>query len=159
MFNDPKLDPRLIPDDPVEGEGLRVMLLVSTWAPYEVDGHKTYVMKVNKQKLMQYYYSEHGAKNGYITLCSGVMRGSQKIFFCYNTSQEELDKYATYQTFDFVMENVKEAFLTDMITMPLVFIFGVLVSCFMKCSYTFKHKTYLGSTKQRALIDLYVINV
>ena len=132
MFNDPMLDPRLIPDDPVEREALRVILLVSTWAPFELDGHKTYIMKVNHQKLMEYYYGEHGAKSGYITLCGGVMLGPQKVFICYNTSQEGLDKYAKYQTFDFVMENIKEAFLTDVIIMPLVFIFGVFGKMFQK---------------------------
>ena len=95
---------------------------------------------------MEYYYREHGAKNGYITLCIGVMLGSQKIFICYNTSQEALDKYATYQTFDFVMANVKEAFLTDMIILPLVLIFGVFGTMFHKLFFTFFGETLNSTT-------------
>ena len=140
VFNDPMLDPRLIPDDPEQREGLRVTLLVSTWAPYDLDGNIAYIIKVNKQKLKEYYYREHRAKDGYITLCTGVMCGSHKIFICYNTSQEKIDKYATYQTFDFVMENLKEAFLTDMIIMPLVFIFGVFGKMFQNFSHTYLHR-------------------
>ena len=67
---------------------------------------------------MQYYYSEYGARNGYITVCIGyMMPGDTKEFICYNVTQQELDKYDTYQTFDFIMENVKETFLIDMVVL------------------------------------------
>ena len=60
VFNDPRVHPRLIPDDPVEREGLRVVLLVSTWITDNVGGYKTYALKMNHDKLMRYYYTEHG---------------------------------------------------------------------------------------------------
>ena len=141
VFNDPMLDPRLIPDDPVEREGLRVALLVSTWRPLDLGEFKINIMKINHEKLMQYYYSEYGAQNGYITLCAGyLMPGDTKDLFCYNVTQKELDKYATYQTFDFIMENVKEAFLTDMVVLPLVFIFGIFGKIF---SFSFLQRIFL----------------
>lgn len=124
VFNDPNLHPSLIPDSLEEREGLRVVLLVSSWTTITYGGYTAPMMKINHEKLMRYYYTEHQEKNGYITLCAGLVAGPHRSFFCYNQTKQAIDKYAKYQTFDFVWENSKEAFLSDMIILPVIFVIG-----------------------------------
>lgn len=125
VFNDPLLDRRLIPDDPAQREGLRVMLLVSTWFTQVIHGYDVINMKLNYQKLMHYYYQEFGNVDGYITLCYGAMVGPFKIFSCLNITKEQIDANDDYGTFQWVWENLKAAFLVDIIIMPLIFLIGI----------------------------------
>ena len=125
VFNDPLLDHRLIPDDPVNREGLRIALLVSTWTTREIGIYKVPTLAVDFEKLMRYYYTEHEEKDGYIPLCIGGVIGPSVELYCWNSTKEDVDKYAKYRTFEFVLENTKEAFISDMVVLPLVFILGV----------------------------------
>ena len=125
VFNDPLLDHRLIPDDPAEREGLRVMLLVSNWYSTVIFGYDVINMDLNYQKLMQYYYKEFGNTDGYITLCYGAMVGTYKSFNCFNVTKAEIDANDDYGTFRWVFENAKTAFLSDIIIMPLIFFIGI----------------------------------
>ena len=64
VFNDPLLDRRLIPDDPVQREGLGVTLLFSTWFTQVIHGYEIMNMKISYQKLKQYYDEEIGDPDG-----------------------------------------------------------------------------------------------
>ena len=123
VFNDPMLDPRLIPDDPMERELLRIMLLVSTW--YEDNG--IIYMKVNYKKASRYYYNEHEEKGGFLTLCAGTMVGSWKFFTCWNLTKEEIDRYNNFGTFKYITDNkIKVAFFTDMVLLPIICVLGLI---------------------------------
>ena len=122
VFNDPMLDPRLIPDDPMEREGLKTMLLVSNW----FDNNGVIQMKVDYQKVMRYYYTEHEEKDGFLTLCGGTMIGSWRLLICFNLTKEEIDKFDNYGTLEYILENNKEAFLSDMILLPIIGLVGVI---------------------------------
>ena len=122
VFNDPLLDPRLIPDDPVEREGLRTMLLVSNW--YDDNGIIT--MKIDYHKVMLYYYNEHQQKDDILRLCGGTMIGSQKVFLCWNYTKNQIDKRDSYGTFEYIMANTKETFLLDTILFPIICLTGTI---------------------------------
>ena len=106
VFNDPLLDPRLIPDDPEQREGLRVMLLCSNWYSTVIFGYDVINMDLSYQKLMQYYYKEFGNTDGYLTLCYGAMVGTYKSFACFNVTKAEIDANDDYGTFQWVFENL-----------------------------------------------------
>ena len=121
VFNDPLLDPRLIPDDPVEREGLRTVLLNSNW----FDNKGITQLKINYQKLRTYFYTEHEQKDGYLTLCGGATVGSWIFFTCWNLTKEDIDRYDDYGTFKFIIEKNKAAFYCDMVILPVICLLGV----------------------------------
>ena len=101
-------------------------VLCSTWHPMVYNGFPTITMKLNHEKVMRYYYTEYGQREVYLTMCFGLMTApNTKFFTCFNSTKEAIDKYATYQTFDYIMENLKEAFISDLVIMPLIFILGI----------------------------------
>ena len=123
VFNDPMLDPHLIPDDPMEREGLRIMLLVSTLH----DNNGRIEMKLNYQKVSRYYYNEHEQKGGFLTLCAGTMVGSLRVFFCWNLTKEDIEKYDNFGSLEFITENdFKVAFFTDMVLLPIICVLGLI---------------------------------
>ena len=124
VFNDPLLDRRLIPDDPVQRQGLRVTLLISTWFTQVIHGYEIMNMKISYQKLKQYYDEEIGDPDGCITLCYGAFVGPTKFFSCFNITKAEIDKASDYGTFKWVLENLKTAFILDMVILPIVFLLG-----------------------------------
>ena len=125
VFNDPLLDPKLIPDDPDQREGLRVMLLCSTLYSTVISGYDVISMKIDYHRLMEYYYKEYNNTGGYITLCYGAMRGTNKYFSCVNITKAEIDAHDDYGTFNWVLENLRTAFISDIIMMPLIFLIGI----------------------------------
>ena len=46
---------------------------------------------------------EYG-ESGYIRLCVGAMMGDQVVHTCWNLTKEDIDKFAEYWTFAYVME-------------------------------------------------------
>ena len=122
VFNDPLLDPRLISDDPVEREGLRTLLLNSNW----FDNNDIIQMTIDYQKVRTYFYTEHEQKDGYLTLCGGAMFGSDRFFTCWNMTKEDIDKYDTYGTFKFIVENNIVAFVSDMVILLIVGTLGLI---------------------------------
>ena len=122
VFNDPMLDPRLIPDDPMEREGLRTLLLVSAW----YDDNGITMMKLDFHKLMLYYYNEYQQKDDILTHCGGAMIGSVKVFFCWNETKDTIDKTDSFGTFEYIMENTKEAFVSDMVILPIIWLIGTV---------------------------------
>ena len=121
VFNDPFLDPRIIPDDPMEREWLRNTLLVSTW--YNNKGIMQ--LKIDYQEVLRYYYTEHNQKDGMLRFCTGAMIGSSRIFVCWNMTKEDIDKHDTYGTLQFLIDTNGEAFYSDMVILPIVCIIGV----------------------------------
>ena len=121
VFNDPLLDPRLIPDDPVEREGLRTVLLNSNW----FDNNGITQPKLDYQKLQTYYYTEHKQKDGFLLLCGGATVGSWIFFTCWNMTKEQIDKFDDYGTLKFIMESNKAAFYSDIVILPIICLLGV----------------------------------
>ena len=134
------LDPRLIPDDPMEREGLRTLLLVSNW--YDDNGIIT--MKLDYHKVMLYYYNEHQQKDDILRLCGGTMIDSLKVFFCWNFTKDHIDKSDSYGTFEYIMENTKETFLLDTILLPIICLTGT-IGKYINLSAFPKHEEVLGS--------------
>ena len=124
VFTDPLLDRRLIPDDPVQREGLGVALLISTWFTQVIHGYEIMNMKISYQKLKQYYDEEIGDPDGYITLCYGAIVGPFKFFSCFKIRKAEIDKASDYGTFKCVLENLKTVFILDMVILPIIFLLG-----------------------------------
>ena len=99
--------------------------MCSTLYSTVISGYDVIGMKIDYHKLMEYYYKEYGNTDGYIALCYGGMFGTLKYFSCVNLTKAEIDAHDDYGTFNLILENLKIAFLSDIIIMQFIFLVGI----------------------------------
>ena len=123
IFNDPNLNPDVIPDDKERREGLRVGLLVSSWESTHI-GSTRFGMKLDIPKLIHYFYTQHDI-NKPLRLCFIRRFGTTDILSCLNFTKALVDSQDKRRSFDFIWKHNKHMFLTTMTLLPLISVTGI----------------------------------
>ena len=103
VFNDPKFDQRLIPEDEKEKEALRIELLVTDWMAIEIDDKIIFGRQLNADKLLTYYYTEHTNHSVPLHVCQPIQfEGSPMFYYCIDYTKERILRLDTYGTFQYI---------------------------------------------------------
>ena len=133
VFNDPKFDQRLIPEDEKEKEGLRIGLLVTDLVSFhdvEIGG------KLNVEKLVTYYYTEHTNYSVPLHICQPIQfKGSPMFYYCLDYTKKKIEEYDSRGTFQYIWRYKREEFISNIIVLAIISLTGVFGEVLFKPTF------------------------
>ena len=126
VFNDPKFDQRSIPEDEKEKEALRIGLLLTYWVPLKRGNFTGIGGKLNVEKLVTYYHTEHTNHSIPLRICYPVQySGLPSFYFCEDFSEESIKQYDSRGTFQYIWRYRREEFIFNIVVLPIISLIGV----------------------------------
>ena len=126
VFNDPNLDQQIIPEDEEEKEALRVGLLVTDWWSMEDDGKTVFGGRLNVDKLVTYYYTDHNNRSVPMRICQPIQfEGSPMFYFCHDYTEEMIIEHELRGTFLHIWRYKRDLFISNIVFSPIIFVTGV----------------------------------
>ena len=138
VFNDPKFDQRLIPEDEKEKEALRIGSLVSDWMTIEFDNKIVFAGKLNIEKLITYYYTEHTNHSAPLHICLPIqVADSPMSYFCHDYMEELILELDTRGTFQYIWRYQRDLFISNIVILPIISLTGLFGKAYFKSNYLF----------------------
>ena len=126
VFNDPNLDQRIIPEDEEKKEALRIGMLVTDWFSMKIDNKIVFGGRINVEKLITYYYTEHTNHSVPLHICQPIQfEGSPMFYFCQDFTKEEILQFDAGETFQYIWRYQKDLFISNIVILPIVSLTGV----------------------------------